>query len=750
MRGTTLSCAILVLLCGHAVAEFSEVTFGGRKLSQRRRVPSRSSRGPTQQRPSPVGGSPDDWEVVRQGAVKGIVVNVFNVIEEPKDAVVFAFEDLIFSSSTEGSDTTLTLNSGEQMVIEHVDTGISRPGLFHLFRIKSHTEGILRADGQNINIAGSQFFIQLTGISTTDVEVGWLSSVEPASARASIGDFFGGIVEEMVDRFKAVFIGADCVKVGPESVIRDITGVCNNVDNTYGAVNEKLARVTGADFGDGSSTFGGSDISAREISNIVAREVDGGEGSNRMKATDAFVFFGQFIDHDIGISPVGAFASKNQPLFSTSFEKFFDEVPIEIPSDDPDFTGKSELPFERAVFVRKDNQEVFPREIVNQITSYLDLSQVYGSTPSRTSALRADSDGLLLTSGSDFLPFNGNSGGVGIALDNAPDASGRFHVGGDIRANENVNLLAIHTIWLREHNRVARELKSAFGDQFDNDELFEFARAICIAEYQSILYTEWLPVLLGSDSPSASGFSYSSGIDASADAFFTTASFRFGHSMVSSELWRVDAGSTTPSATASLRDLFFNPEALSAGNIDSWCRGMMWHEAREPDEKVIDDLRSFLFTEDGGPSMDLVALNIQRARDMGVPTYSKARESFGLPRISSMSGISDNPETVEHLEEAYEGDVDLVDAFIGGLAENKPAGQMFGPLFHESLKEQFRRLRDGDRYFYKGLQFDLDLENGYPRLKTILGDGVKFMDVLARNSDISGSDLQGRSSVFTL
>lgn len=425
-------------------------------------------------------------------------------------------------------------------------------------------------------------------------------------------------------------------------------------------------------------------------------------------------------------------------------------TPVEIPANDPDFSGKSELAFERAVFVRKDNQEVFPRQIVNQITSFLDLSQVYGSTPSRTNALRANRDGLLLTAGDELLPFNGASGGVGIALENAPDASSRFHVAGDIRANENVDLLALHTIWLREHNKVARELKAAFGDQYDDEKLFQFARAICIAEYQSILYTEWLPILLGSDSPSPGGYSYSAGIDASADAFFTTASFRFGHSMVSAKLWRVDAGGTTASSTANLRDLFFNPEALSSGNMASWVRGMMWHEAREPDEKVIDDLRSFLFTEDGNASMDLVALNIQRARDMGVPTYNKARGAFGLPRVSSFSGISSNPETAANLEEAYEGNVDLVDAFVGGLAENKPQGRMFGDLFHESLKEQFRRLRDGDRYFYKGLFFDLDLEGGYPRIKTIQNDGVKFIDIITRNTDVSNADLKGRSSVFQL
>lgn len=111
-----------------------------------------------------------------------------------------------------------------------------------------------------------------------------------------------------------------------------------------------------------------------EFCSMVDSSAD--DGSNALGLTDMFVFFGQFIDHDIGISPVGSFARRQQPLFSVSFEKFLDELPIEIPSDDPDFTSKSELPFERAVYVRENNEEVTPREIVNEITSFFDLSQV--------------------------------------------------------------------------------------------------------------------------------------------------------------------------------------------------------------------------------------------------------------------------------------------------------------------------------------------------------------------------------------
>lgn len=741
-----LACAILALACAAGATAHTQVpkVAHARALNQRR--------GRTPRRPPPEGGSPDDWEFVKEAAVQGLVPDVFARIEDPRDALVFAFGELIFESIRESDTRTkLVLNSAEELVIENTDTGIVRPGLFHVFKIVSNTDGILVTGDQSISVAGSQFFILLKGVSSSTVEIGWLGSVSPEFLRPVVTSAFEGIIQELVDRFKSEFRGGDCVQFGLESVFRDISGVCNNVDNTFGQVNAPLSRVIPESFGDGQSSFGGSDINPREISNIVAAEASNeDDGSNPLGLTDMFVIFGQFVDHDIGISPVGSFANSDQPLFTASFEKFLDEVPIEVPDGDPFFDGvKEELPFERAVFVRRDNAEVLPRQIVNQNTAFLDLSQVYGSTALRMRVLRSFKDGKLKTSGPNFLPFNGNvDGGVGIAIENAPNASSRFFVAGDIRPQENVLLLVLHVIWLREHNKIADELKAAFGDEFNDEDLFQLARAIAIAEWQSILYTEWLPLLIGGPLPGS--FSYNPSIDAGASAFFTTVSFRFGHSMINPQVWLVDPGSQTPSGTINMRDNFFQPEILTASNHDSFVRGMAWHEARNPDEKVIDDLRSFLYRGTSTPDQDLVALNIQRARDLGVATYNEARRGFNLNAFESISDISDDPTTVGNLEEAYKGDVDSIDAFIGGLAEKKPSGQLFGDLFTESFKEQFTRMRDGDRFFYTSLRFDLDVIAGYPRINDILQNKVKLIDIIERNTDVSRSDFGGRSTLFQL
>lgn len=65
-----------------------------------------------------------------------------------------------------------------------------------------------------------------------------------------------------------------------------------------------------------------------------------------------------------------------------------------------------------------------------------------------------------------------------------------------MRVNEQVELTAIHTMWMREHNRVALRLHS-INPKWDDERLFQEARRIVIAELQHMAFNEFLPVLLG-------------------------------------------------------------------------------------------------------------------------------------------------------------------------------------------------------------------------------------------------------------
>ena len=97
-----------------------------------------------------------------------------------------------------------------------------------------------------------------------------------------------------------------------------------------------------------------------------------------MHVTDLFVFFGQFIDHDIGMTQMGSSSLGKQPLFSFGHDKFREEFDIPIPRNDPVFRGphrKDTLAFQRSIYVKVDGMDVEPRTPPNSATAYLDLSQ---------------------------------------------------------------------------------------------------------------------------------------------------------------------------------------------------------------------------------------------------------------------------------------------------------------------------------------------------------------------------------------
>ena len=113
---------------------------------------------------------------------------------------------------------------------------------------------------------------------------------------------------------------------------------------------------------------------------------------------------------------------------------------------------------------------------------------------------------------------------------------------GDDRVNEQPFLIVQHTIWTREHNRVAAELQT-LHPEWDDERLYQEARKIIIAEVSHIAFNAWRLWIVGIDymlkynlPPQRYAYSqdYDPCINPSITNEFTTAAFRYDHSMLTS------------------------------------------------------------------------------------------------------------------------------------------------------------------------------------------------------------------------
>jgi len=461
--------------------------------------------------------------------------------------------------------------------------------------------------------------------------------------------------------------------------LRTIDGTNNHLANpTWGNVDEAFIRLAPNAYEDGTNTpAGATRPSPRAISNAVIAQT--ASVVNEKNASDYLWQWGQFLDHDIDETPIA------EPAEALDIP-----VPIGDAFFDPFNTGSVTIPLDRSAFQLVNGV----REQFNVITAYIDASNVYGSEHERANALRTnDGTGRLLTSAGDLLPFNT----PGLA--NAPSNDATLFLAGDIRANEQVALTAMHTLFVREHNRIADSITAA-NPTLPGDDIYEFARAIVGAEMQAITYNEFLPLLLGGGALGPYR-GYRPEVNPNIANEFATACYRVGHSMLSSTVMRLDAdGNEIANGHLSLAASFFNPQLIIDDGIEPLLRGLSAQAAQRVDAYLIDDVRNFLFGPPGSGGFDLASLNIQRGRDHGLPTLNQTRIAMGLSAFASFDEITSDATVAANLASVYD-DVNDIDLWVGGLAEDHIADAMIGETKYTIIRDQFRRLRDGDRFFYR-------------------------------------------------
>jgi hypothetical protein len=133
-----------------------------------------------------------------------------------------------------------------------------------------------------------------------------------------------------------------------------------------------------------------------------------------------------------------------------------------------------------------------------------------------------------------------------------------------------------------------------------------------------------------------------------------------------------------------------------------------------------------LFGPPGAGGLDLASLDIQRGRDHGLADYNTMRADFGLAKVTSFGQISSDPLVQAALASVYPS-VDDIDAWIGAMAEDHLPGSSVGPLVAAIVTDQFRRLRDGDRFY-----FENDAAFSAEEIATIRN--TTLADIMTRNA----------------
>ncbi|WP_077525000.1 peroxidase family protein, partial [Metapseudomonas resinovorans] len=393
--------------------------------------------------------------------------------------------------------------------------------------------------------------------------------------------------------------------------------------------------------------------------------------------------------------------------------------------------------------------------------------------------------GALLTADADGVA--GTDDGNPATYDN--ELLDSHYIAGDGRVNENIGLTAVHQVFHSEHNRLVDHTKQVILDSGDVDflnqwlltpvaaiptdtstlvwngeRLFQAAKFGTEMQYQHLVFEEFARKV----QPNVDAFLIPTGFDATIDpsivAEFAHVVYRFGHSMLTETIDRLDPNFVN--SEIGLIAAFLNPLAFAASGADADAaagaivRGVTRQQGNEIDEFVTEALRNNLL----GLPLDLATINIARGRDAGIPSLNAARREFfavtgdsqleaysswvdfmgGLKHEASLinfiaaygthstiinatgvdakraaataivlggAGAPEDRLAFLHSTGAWASGangvtttgLDLVDFWIGGLAEKQmPFGGLLGSTFNFVFETQMEALQNGDRFYYLG------------------------------------------------
>ncbi|XP_034048398.1 LOW QUALITY PROTEIN: eosinophil peroxidase [Thalassophryne amazonica] len=533
-----------------------------------------------------------------------------------------------------------------------------------------------------------------------------------------------------------------CLTIPNLNTYRTITSLCNNLKKPrLGASNTPFARWLPAEYQDGISKpkgFNKTKVNnfvlplVRQVSNNILNTSDAGVVSDR-DYSHIVTLFGQWNDHDLTFTPFSPSlrSFSNGINCDVSCENVEPCIPIPIPPGDPRLPSRPDscIPAFRSAPACGTGYSAYNfggepnrREQINALTAFLDLSQVYGSEDSLALKLRdLTNDGGLMRVNDQFtdngralLPFTDVKANMCATRKNVTnDTNARevpCFIAGDIRVDENIALTSLHTLFVREHNRLARNLKR-INRQWDSEKLYQETRKIMGAYTQVFVFRDYLPHIVGNDAMQrllGRYPGYNPNVDPSISNVFATAAYRFAHLAIQPVLSRLNVNYREHAQFPSvpLFTAFFAPwRIVFEGGIDPLLRGLIGRPAKlnTQDHMMVNALREKLFQFVMHIALDLGSLNMERGRDHGLPGYNAWRKFCGLSEPKNQTQLAqvlNNAELARRLLELYRTP-DNIDVWLGGVAEPFVQGGRVGPLFACLIATQFQRIRQGDRLWHE-------------------------------------------------
>lgn len=512
----------------------------------------------------------------------------------------------------------------------------------------------------------------------------------------------------------------NCVKT---NLVRSIDGSCNNLQYShYGSAGINLLRLVPASYRDGVEEIRLAVSkkplpNARIISNLFSEPYD----RKSPIISHMHVMWGQFVAHDLSNTPI--IKTINSVKVECSCTNPHPACKnIILPFDDIQRVKghKTCLTFKSSERPPTENCRYKVKEQFNSATAFLDGSVVYASNDEALSNIKKFGSGLLSVHNSSalhhhaLLPTTEQIKNTTLTNSTMCRKDSSCFVSGEPRANENPALLSFHTIWVRYHNILVEKIQS-INPHWKSERLFEEARKIVGALIQMITYRDFLPHLIGKKwmqrfdlSPITSGYwyGYDSTYNPSIINAFATAAFRYGHSQVTSSFSRMNSYFMNDQEAVNTKNLFtFDPmnNNSTVGGFGTILRGLMMDDALKVDTAMTEGLRNHLLKVKGHLfGSDLMAMNIQRGRDHGLPGYNRYRTLCGLKKAKDFADLVTeiHQKKLSVLKTLYES-IDDVDLFVGGLAENSVESGLVGPTFACIIAHQFNALKRGDRFWHE-------------------------------------------------